>query len=814
MTLALQIFISYKRENQPFAEELRETLITWGYGTWLDIINIPKGAYWPDEIDAGLQRSEVVIGVMSPEAVQSRNVKNEWDWAIINGKRLILLMLEQCYVPMNYVSINYIDFTKDRKRGLDQLKAALETRTDAPTSVDPYRPYLEALYERINTYLAQKIVPTLRDDEDRPEPIHLRSEATPNAVLFEKRQEIDPLFAIGGIETGKTTEPQQIYDDFERAFKYYEGRVLLLGEPGAGKTITLLHFGRDAVVRRIQDPSLPLPILLIVPTWDVEKHNTFGDWVSQSYGAPEHAAQIIERGEALLLLDGLDELGSERPVDPNKPDGEKYDPRPMFMNLIPASNQVLMTCRVKAYEDIGEKITLKGAVTLKPLDDAQIRAYLAKQPELMAAIAADESLREMLSTPLLLSFFAFAYHGMTEVERQQLSDLNNSPGDLRDAIFRKFVEERYKHERLKLNLESNFKMEWFYEVIGFIALRNSVFSDLEPNISVKEYAQHFTSPDQLIYYIKWANKLDIMVSDEDTRFRFGHFLIREYFALAYTFKHLIDKQFYTSFSLQFFEPTVYLSKIEDERAFQALINVLKDYEVHEVIRSSAAYALGMKADPRAVESLLIALFDDSSLVQLGAVCAFGWLHDKRAIKPLMYLLPDHNLYREWRDNPASVLGKLGDLRSVDPLIAALLNDGEEDGHYEMRESAAHALGNLGDLRAVEPLIDALFEDGWISYYAIAGALGDLGDIRAVEPLIDLLKDDDPITRFCAASSLGKLGDVRAVEPLITALSDTDKQVVVDVINALRNIGTPEALAAVEQWQREQEEQDNLNGSDT
>ncbi|HLU09948.1 MAG TPA: toll/interleukin-1 receptor domain-containing protein, partial [Oceanobacillus sp.] len=105
MTQPLQIFISYKRENQSFAEELREQLIAWGYRTWMDIYDIPKGAYWPDEIDAGLQASDVVIGVMSPQAIQSRNVKNEWDWAIVNGRRLIPLMLESVIVPMNYVSI-------------------------------------------------------------------------------------------------------------------------------------------------------------------------------------------------------------------------------------------------------------------------------------------------------------------------------------------------------------------------------------------------------------------------------------------------------------------------------------------------------------------------------------------------------------------------------------------------------------------------------------------------------------------------------------------------------------------------------------
>ena len=34
---------------------------------------------------------------------------NEWDWAIANSRRLILLLIEPCEIPFHYVSRNYID---------------------------------------------------------------------------------------------------------------------------------------------------------------------------------------------------------------------------------------------------------------------------------------------------------------------------------------------------------------------------------------------------------------------------------------------------------------------------------------------------------------------------------------------------------------------------------------------------------------------------------------------------------------------------------------------------------------------------------
>jgi TIR domain len=50
-----RIFISYKSEQRDFAERLRDQLRTWNCATWMDVDNILKGSYWPDEIDKGLE---------------------------------------------------------------------------------------------------------------------------------------------------------------------------------------------------------------------------------------------------------------------------------------------------------------------------------------------------------------------------------------------------------------------------------------------------------------------------------------------------------------------------------------------------------------------------------------------------------------------------------------------------------------------------------------------------------------------------------------------------------------------------------------
>jgi TIR domain len=124
--LGTQVFISYHRADLAVAEQVRSALLALRVRTWMDHYDIPAGAYWPDEIDQGLNASDLVVGLLSPDAVASRNVKNEWDWAIQNDKALVLLMTRPCVIPHRYIAINYIDATEAH------LAAALETLTQLP----------------------------------------------------------------------------------------------------------------------------------------------------------------------------------------------------------------------------------------------------------------------------------------------------------------------------------------------------------------------------------------------------------------------------------------------------------------------------------------------------------------------------------------------------------------------------------------------------------------------------------------------------------------------------------------------------------
>jgi pimeloyl-ACP methyl ester carboxylesterase len=138
MVAGPQVFISYQRSDDAFAQRVRAQLVAHGVRTWMDQFDIPVGAYWPDAVDEGLTASDIVVGILSPDALASRNVKNEWDWAIANDKRLMLVRVLPCAVPHRYISLNFIDATMpDPTAALAMLLDALGVVTVTADTFTP-----------------------------------------------------------------------------------------------------------------------------------------------------------------------------------------------------------------------------------------------------------------------------------------------------------------------------------------------------------------------------------------------------------------------------------------------------------------------------------------------------------------------------------------------------------------------------------------------------------------------------------------------------------------------------------------------------
>lgn len=254
-----------------------------------------------------------------------------------------------------------------------------------------------------------------------------------------------------------------------------------------------------------------------------------------------------------------------------------------------------------------------------------------------------------------------------------------------------------------------------------------------------------------------------------------------------------------------------IGKIGGDQAFEFLLSVFNNYNYPHNLRIFASKGLGESRDPRAVESLVSILNDETAIIiHKDAAEALGKIGDKRAIGPLINALQDT---KGWglSVGAAKALGEIGDKQVIKPLVMAFL---EKD--RPTCEAAAEALAKIENEQAFEALVSALDNKrDWVRTEAVK-ALGLSGNKRAVEPIIAILDNSDGWMRLYGVRALGMIGDERAVPALIERLSDTwvDPEAwsfgegrVCDVAAAvLERIGTPEALEAFQIWLKENEEE--------
>jgi hypothetical protein len=154
--------------------------------------------------------------------------------------------------------------------------------------------------------------------------------------------------------------------------------------------------------------------------------------------------------------------------------------------------------------------------------------------------------------------------------------------------------------------------------------------------------------------------------------------------------------------------------------------------------------------------------DDSRYARQDAVYSLGRLHDIRVIEPLIKaMLSDE--YCGVRSVAATMISEFGYRHEFAMAL--------KDCHHSVRQEVARILGQIGDSRAVEPLIEALKDPDIGARCDVAIALGKIGNTCATDPLITLLDCENESVRVAAVTALGNVEDPRAVQALAKACDD-------------------------------------------
>ena len=262
------------------------------------------------------------------------------------------------------------------------------------------------------------------------------------------------------LEIGKDTQPEAVENPWEAVlqlpyqrssivplgkgihdvFAGVERSLLILGQPGSGKTTTLLTLARELIKRAQEDNTEPVPVVFHLTTW-IATEDPLSAWLenelSGKYRIPKRIGKIWLEGHRLLpLLDGLDELSG-----------------PDRIACVGAINRfikdvglpgLVVCCRTEQYEELNIKLALNGAICLQPLTDAQIDAYVEEAGTPLAglrnALRRDGTLKNLARSPLMLNLMCLAYrdHDVEELAGRE------TPQDRSTHLFSTYVDLMFK----------------------------------------------------------------------------------------------------------------------------------------------------------------------------------------------------------------------------------------------------------------------------------------------------------------------------------------------------------------------------------
>lgn len=269
-------------------------------------------------------------------------------------------------------------------------------------------------------------------------------------VRFEDRPEaVEPVLSNQvrrlGAGVPVTTSVRKAFDELDRA-------MVLLGQPGAGKTTQLLELALSLLDE--VEAERPIPILLDLGGWGrtrgvqrfLDRPKTVDDlreWLlaqaQERYGIGAGVGrEWLAAGDLALLLDGLDEVPRETRAHLAHLINELYG---RHRDLT-----IAVSSRTAEYED-SPALTLHGAVVILPLSRADVTSYLSEAgsrfAELRRALDADGSLWDVIDSPFWLYVLAAVSRQADPGELREPAD----PAGRRRRILDLFVSQALRRPR-------------------------------------------------------------------------------------------------------------------------------------------------------------------------------------------------------------------------------------------------------------------------------------------------------------------------------------------------------------------------------
>ncbi|MGW3999553.1 NACHT domain-containing protein [Amycolatopsis sp. NPDC004772] len=232
------------------------------------------------------------------------------------------------------------------------------------------------------------------------------------------------------------------------------GRLIILGDPGSGKTMMCIELALQLL--KSGTPDAPLPIRLSLASWDVQQEleTWLADRLVVDYGIRAASAKeiVTARPRRLLpILDGLDEMDRADTAEPSR----AFRALRVLNEYIDGQLRgcVVVTCRSERFaqlESSGATLRDSTKVQILPLQHAQIVDYIGNRFEadahqrrrwLDTVDAHAEVLDEVLSTPWRLHLATTLFDSARDPD--EMFALENGSRATRAAQIKDFLLDSY-----------------------------------------------------------------------------------------------------------------------------------------------------------------------------------------------------------------------------------------------------------------------------------------------------------------------------------------------------------------------------------
>jgi len=587
-------------------------------------------------------------------------------------------------------------------------------------------------------------------------------------------------------ERSDRTESMPLMEAIEKHRK-----LVILGEPGAGKSLSLRHLVVELARKRKNNPDLPIPVLIELRNFGIRGKDLTAlisdrlDWYVAKVG------ELLESESFALFLDGLNEIASNH----------TRDALSAVQEFFGGDHQCYATSRLVGYSDDIPAETMQ----IEPLHEDQIRDFISNylrqlgsertQEDVFDAIKDEERLFDLASNPLMLMM-------MTSVmARPEHPGMPKSRGQLFERLVKYIHERDCDRDMCKLSVD-----QWTgllgplaYTMIdsgGVVSIEKEqcmkILKEAHDNMVASGQLSPLTHGDLYSNYNEILSS-GLLRAKGDT-IEFQHQLFQEYFAACELKSRGIDWlleniQDFLEYSLWDEVLLNLLALIELEKA-EGFISRISEWDIFFACKCLRYLpTLSEEVEAQIIEKIKEVVLSCKVLsIRSTAARALAEMHRICAEELLLQFLlnSDDGI----RHSAAHAFSTFGTEKAVEGLIEALGDSGDPN----IGMQAALAIREIKSIEKEKLLIGAMDSPNPHSRAMAALALGRPVSVLAERKLIELLDDANGDVQFWAILELGMIKSEKASEKLIELTDDFRPNISRTAADALGKIGTENAIA--------------------